>query len=184
MQTLIERIDGFVPVVHTRVTRNDDAYRETETYFRESLEELLKKLREAEHEQRQRLIRDDIDKALRRYHEYCIEQGETGAHYREVGVNAKETDFEHIVPNKIIRGLLIEGRISLDEAFNAPTCLLSKDKHKEIGRLGWGDSTPSIINFWRRYTQVYPGIQIETCDGHVVDLETWNLEQHYKYFSV
>ena len=72
MQTLIERIDGFVPVVHTRVTRNDDAYRETETYFRESLEELLKKLREAEHEQRQRLVRDDIDNALRRYHEYCI----------------------------------------------------------------------------------------------------------------
>ena len=172
MQTLIERIDGFVPVVHTRVTRNADAYRETETYLRASLESLLKMLREAEHEQRQRLIRDDIDKALRRYHEYCIEQGETGAHYREVGVDLKDTDFEHIVPNKIIRGMLIEGRITLDEAFNAPTCALSKDKHKEIGRLGWGDSTPSILNFWRRYTQVYPDIQIETCDGHAVDLNT------------
>lgn len=182
MQTLIERIDGFVPVVHTRVTRNDDAYRETEIYFRASLEMLLKQLQEAEHEQRQRLIRDDIDKALRRYHEYCIEQSPTGAHYREVG--AKETDFEHVVPNKIIRGLLIEGRITLDEAFNAPTCNLSKNKHKEIGRLGWGDSTPSIVNFWRRYTQVYPDIQIETCDGHIVDLATWNLEQHYKYFKI
>ena len=182
MQTLIERIDGFVPVVHTRVTRNDDAYRETEIYFRASLEMLLKQLREAEHEQRQRLIRDDIDKALRRYHEYCIEQSATGAHYREVG--AKETDFEHVVPNKIIRGLLIEGRITVDEAFNAPTCNLSKDKHKEIGRLGWGDSTPSIVNFWRRYTQVYPDIQIETCDGHIVDLATWNLEQHYRYFKI
>jgi len=181
MQTLIERIDGFVPVVHTRVTRNDDAYRETETYFRESLQELLKKLGEAEHEQRQRLVRDDIDNALRRYHEYCIEQGPTGAHYREVG--ATDTDFEHVVPNKIIRGLLIDGRITVDEAFNAPTCFLSKDKHKEIGRLGWAGSTPSIVNFWRRYTQVYPGIQIETCDGHVVDLETWDLEQHYRYFK-
>jgi hypothetical protein len=60
----------------------------------------------------------------------------------------------------------------------------AKDKHKEIGRLGWAGSTPSIKNFWRRYVQVYPNIQIETCDGHVVDLETWDLEQHYKYFSI
>ena len=182
MQTLIERIEGFVPVVHTRVTRNDDAYRETEIYIRESLEALLAMLPQAEHEQRQRLIRDDIDDALRRYHEYCIEQGITGAHYREVG--ATETDFEHVVPNKIIRGLLIDGRITIAEAFNAPTCELSKDKHKEIGRLGWGGSTPSIKNFWKRYVQVYPDIQTETCDGHVVDLTTWDLEQHYKYFKI
>lgn len=182
MQTLIERIEGFVPVVHTRVTRNDDAYRETEIYIRESLEALLAILPQAEHEQRQRLIRDDIDDALRRYHEYCIEQGTTGAHYREVG--ATETDFEHVVPNKIIRGLLIDGRITITEAFNAPTCELSKNKHKEIGRLGWGGSTPSIKNFWKRYAQVYPDIQIETCDGHVVDLTTWDLEQHYKYFKI
>jgi hypothetical protein len=181
MQTLIERIEGFVPVVHTRVTRNDDAYRETEIYFRESLEALLTMLTQAEHEQRQRLIRDDIDDALRRYHEYCIEQGTTGAHYREVG--ATKTDFEHVVPNKIIRGLLIDGRITIAEAFNAPTCELSKDKHKEIGRLGWGGSTPSIKNFWKRYAQVYPDIQIETCDGHVVDMTTWNLETHYEYFK-
>ena len=182
MQTLIERIEGFVPVVHTRVTRNDDAYRETELYFQESLQALLAMLPQAEHEQRQRLIRDDIDDALRRYHEYCIEQGTTGAHYREVG--ATDTDFEHVVPNKIIRGLLIDGRITIAEAFNAPTCELSKDKHKEIGRLGWGGSTPSIKNFWKRYTQVYPDIQIETCDGHVVDFSTWDLEQHYMYFKI
>ena len=181
MQTLIERIEGFVPVVHTRVTRNDDAYRETEIYFQESLEALLAMLIQAEHEQRQRLIRDDIDDALRRYHQYCIEEGTTGAHYREVG--ATKTDFEHVVPNKIIRGLLIDGRITIAEAFNAPTCELSKDKHKEIGRLGWGGSTPSIKNFWKRYAQVYPDIQIETCDGHVVDMTTWNLETHYEYFK-
>lgn len=182
MQTLIERIDGFVPVVHTRVTRNVDAYSETELYERETIERLLPMLTSAAHEQRQRLIRDDIDNALRRFHEYCIEDGPSGAHYREVG--ATDTDFEHVIPNKILRGLLIDSRLTIAEAFNAPTCLLSKDKHKEIGRLGWGNSTPSIVNFWKRYTQVYPDIQIETCDGHVVDLETWDLTQHYKYFKI
>ena len=65
-----------------------------------------------------------------------------------------------------------------------PTMVLLDADDKEIGRLGWGGSTPSIIDFWKRYTQVYPDIQIETCDGHVVDLATWNLEQHYKYFSI
>jgi len=30
---------------------------------------------------------------------------------------------------------------------------------------------------------VYPDIQIKTCDGHVVDMTTWNLETHYEYFK-
>ena len=180
--TILERSEGFVPIIHTRVTRNDDAYRETELYERETVERLLPMLAMAEHEQRQRLIRDDIDNALRRFHEYCIEQGPSGAHYREVG--ATSTDFEHVIPNKIVRGLLIDSRWTVSEAFNAPTCLLSKDKHKELGRLGWGNSTPSIKNFWQRYTQVFPDIQIETCDGHPVDLATWNLETHCTYFKI
>ena len=185
MQTLTERnerIEGYVPIVHTRVTRNEDAYRETELYERETIERLLPMLTGDIHEQRQRLIRDDIDDALRRYHEYCIEEGSTGAHYIEVG--ARATDFEHVVPCKIIRGLLIDGRFTINEAFNAPTCYLSKDKHKELGRLGWGTSTPSIKNFWLRYTQIYPDLQIETCDGHSVDLSTWDLDQHYRYFKI
>lgn len=177
-----ERLKGFVPVVHTRVTRNDDAYRETELYERETIERLLPMLTGDTHEMRQKLIRDDIDDALRRYHEYCIEQGPTGAHYVEVG--AKDTDFEHVIPNKLIRGLLIDGRFTINESFNAPTCYLSKDKHKELGRLGWGNSTPSIKNFWLRYTQVYPDLQIETCDGHPVDLATWDLDKHYDYFNI
>jgi hypothetical protein len=181
MQNLLERIDGFIPVVHTRVTRNADAYSETEKYERETIANLLIMLPQAAHEQRQRLIRDDIDNALRRYHEYCIEQGASGAHYREVGTT--DTDFEHIIPNKIIRGLLIDGRITIDEAFNAPTCELSKDKHKELGRLGWGGSTPSIKNFWIRYYQVFPAIKIETCDGHSVDLKAWDLQKHYQYIN-
>jgi hypothetical protein len=80
--------------------------------------------------------------------------------------------------------LLIDGRITITEAFNAPTCYFSKDKHKELGRLGWGKSTPSIKEFWLRYTQIYPDIQIETCDGHPIDLNNWNIEQHYKYFKI
>lgn len=182
MQTLIERLDGFVPETYTAVTRNEDSYRETEQYEREMIEFCLKLLSEAKHEQRHRLIRDDIDDALRRYHEYCIEQNVTGAHYREVG--AADTDFEHVIPNRIIRGLLIDGRMTITEAFNAPTCYLSKDKHKELNRLGWGKSTPSTKEFWRRYTQVYPNIKIETCDGHPVDLNNWDIQQHYSYFKI
>ena len=182
MQTLIERLDGFVPVIHTRVTRNEDAYRETELYEQETIERLLPLLKSDMHEQRQRLIRNDIDNALRQYHRYCIEQGSSGAHYREVG--AVDTDFEHVIPNRIICGLLVDGRFTIAESFNAPTCELSKDKHKELGRLGWGNSTPSIKDFWRRYTQVFPTMQIETCDGHPINLSTWDLEQHYKYFKI
>ena len=80
MQTLIERIDGFVPVVHTRVTRNDDAYYETELYERETIERLLPILVHAAHEQRQRLIRDDSGGGVER------KRALVGNHHLVVGV--------------------------------------------------------------------------------------------------
>lgn len=185
MQTLTEsledRISDYTLPIYTRVEYNSDSLIETETYYKEHIEELLAKLPTADHERRQQLIRADIENALRGYHKYCIEGGE-GAHYIEVG--ATETDFEHVIPVRLILGWLIDGRITVSEAFNAPTCELSKDKHAEIGRLGWGKSTPNPKEFWMRYTQIFSDIQIETCDGHKVDLMSWPLTKHYSYFKI
>lgn len=180
-EPLLERISDYTLPVYTRVEYNNDSIVETAQYFKERIEELLVLLPSADHERRQQLIRSDVENALREYHKYCIESRE-GAHYVEVG--ATDTDFEHVIPVRLILGWLLDGRITVEEAFNAPTCYLSKDKHAELGRLGWGKSTPSPKDFWLRYTQVFPEIQIETCDGHKVDLSTWALIKHYAYFKI
>jgi len=181
LMTLDDRLDGFVPPLYTPVVRNADSYNETARYYKDKLDWLVNLLPTAEHEQRHQLIRSDIDKALRAYHKYCIEEKE-GSHYVEVG--ADSTDFEHVIPMRIVLDFLIDRRITVTEAFNVPTCKLSKEKHAELKRLGWEKSTPSTKQFWLRYTQVFADIVIETCDGHAVDCTTWDLTQHYKYFKI
>jgi hypothetical protein len=77
--------------------------------------------------------------------------------------------------------MFLAGRFTAPEAMNAPTCLLSKAKHTELGGQGLTDSTPDVYWFFRRYQDL--GVVIETRDGDVIDLATWNLDQHYEYFS-
>ena len=61
-----------------------------------------------------RLVRDDMDNLLRRYHGYAVKEN-IGAHYREIGADA-DSDFEHLIPSARIRDMMIAGVITIDEA--------------------------------------------------------------------
>lgn len=175
-------LEGWTPPDHPRVKRSGASYQQTEDLIRAELERWVNRYRELEtHDQTARLIRDEIDNHLRRYHDYCIQQNQ-GAHYREVGL-AKDADieFEHIIPAKVARDALITGRMSVDDALNIPTCDISRAKHSELAANGMQKTTPDPFWFWRRYRDL--GIKIETRDGTAVDLDTWNLDTHYEYFS-
>jgi hypothetical protein len=175
-------LEGWTPADHPRVKRSGASYQQTEDFVRAELERWVERYRGLDaHDQTARLIRDEIDDLLRRYHEYCIQQNE-GAHYREVGLG-KDTDieFEHIIPAKIARDALITGRMTVDDALNVPTCDISRAKHSELAATGLQKTTPDPYWFWRRYQDL--GIRIETRDGTAVDLDTWNLDRHYEYFS-
>lgn len=180
MKPIMERVEGFVPVTYKPVIRGGTSYHETEKVTRFVLRlclRLYKRLDSAN--QIARLIRDYIDVTLRRYQNYSIKE-RIGAHYKEVGLKpGDEVDFEHVIPEKIIRDLLIQGRITIDEAMNSPTCLIKRSKHKKINET-MAKSTPSLGNFWDRYKGIK--IKIETHDGTVVDMSTWNLGTHYSYF--
>jgi hypothetical protein len=122
-----------------------------------------------------------IDVLLRRYHEYCIQEN-LGAHYREKDLAPDtKTEFEHVIPAKVARDCLLTDRMSVWDALNVPTCKLSKVKHRKLKQLKLAYKTPNTFWFWRRYQVL--GVKIETRDGMPVDLETWNLDTHYDYFS-
>jgi hypothetical protein len=129
-----------------------------------------------------REIRNDIDYYLRRYHEYCIEQRDgMRAHYHEIGSD-DDTDFEHLIPASRIRDLVLANAITVEQALNAPTVVLSRAKHRALKEAGWAAKTPDMWLPFRRYSQVFQA-QYQTHDGVLVDPESWTLARHYEYFQ-
>jgi hypothetical protein len=129
-----------------------------------------------------REMRNDIDKYLRRYHEYCIQQRDgIEAHYHEVGAD-EECDFEHLIPAAKVRDLLLANVITVTQALNVPTVKLSRAKHVLLNEAGWASATPDMWLPFRRYSQVFSAV-FETHDGTEIDPETWTLERHFDYFK-
>lgn len=183
MTALQESLDAFVPPVYGRSPRTRDTYITVKQYCERNLVRLVQDYQDVRNDQQLlREIRNDIDYYLRRYHEYCIEQRDGMlAHYHEIGAD-QECDFEHLIPASRIRDLLLAQAISVDQALNAPTVRLSRDKHHQLKQAGWASKTPDMWLPFRRYTQVFDA-QFQTHDGVAIDPHSWTLEQHYRYFQ-
>lgn len=183
MRTLMERCQNYAQAKPTPVKRGGQSYADTEAFVRRGVRMMIWLYnRSTTTGQIARLTRDVIDFLLRRYHGYSIKE-HIGSHYRQRGLRAGEkTEFEHVLPNSVGRDMLLVGRFTVDEAMNVPTCLLSKKKHAELATAGLGDTTPDIYYFFHRYRDL--GIEIETRDGLIVDLDKWNLDDHYRLFDI
>lgn len=177
-------VESYEHVEYTKVKRDQRAYTQTAAFVSRGLKMCLwfyKRLNEAN--QVARLCRDMIDILLRRYHEYAI-QGNIQAHYREQGVSKKDCDFEHVIPQKVIRDMLIQGKLTIEQAMNPPTCLISKAHHIALKKAGWASKTPDVYHFFDRYTNVFTA-NFETYNGQVIaDPHNWTLEKHYIYFGI
>ena len=178
---LKEALEQFAQPVYVRTKRSTQSYAATAAYVTTNLERLVDLYRNTKNdEQTYRLIRDDIDNALRRYHQYCIKEN-IGAHYIERGLEGNGI-FEHMVPASTIRDLLIAQVITPLQACNMPTCRLSKDRDDKLREAGWASKTPDIYNFWKRYEYSFDTDGVfETYDG--VDVNTsMTLEDHFSKF--
>jgi len=182
-KTLQESMENFQDFEPTRVERNGQAYVETYNFIKEEVERHLVKYRKLERlNQTGRLTRDQLDELLRRYHDYVI-AGKYKAHYRQVGLKSKEGNiFEHVIPTRTVRNLLISGVWNVDQAMNPPTCLLDRTSNDLLSSLKLTKSTPNTWFFWRRYRDL--NIKIETYDGTPVDQETWDWRTHCEYFNI
>ncbi len=181
--TLKEHVQGFEEVRYPKVVRNSKAYDQTKRFILAEVQRLLSLYEQLDAvDQTARLIRDGIDFWLRRAHGYNIE-GDIGSHYRQRGVSAQDCDFEHVIPQAKIRDLLIQGRITVHQAMNPPTCLIEKDLHRQLKDEGWASRTPDMWNFWKRYTNVFEA-EFETHNGVAVNTAVWDLGKHFEYFGV
>lgn len=177
-------VESYEPVEYRKVKRDQRAYDQTTASVSRELERLLAEYKQFdEMNQTARLTRDRIDDALRRAHEYNI-AGNIKAHYREKGIDKKDCDFEHVVPQKIIRDMLIQGKLTIIQAMNPPTCLIKKANHVALKKAGWASKTPDVYHFFDRYTNVFEAT-FETYNGQAIsDLHGWTLEKHYQYFGI
>ena len=180
---LKENLEQFVPAVYVRTQRSPNTYQTVANRCRRNLTRLATEYREVvNNAQELREIRNEMDDSLRRYHEYCIQQRDGMlAHYHEIGAD-EDTDFEHLIPAKILRDLLLAEVITIDQALNAPTVVLSRAKHMALKDAGWASKTPNMWLPFKRYSQVFEG-KYETHDGVEVDTATWTLEKHFDYFK-
>jgi len=165
------------------VKRNEKSYKQCLDFTHGELQRLLAMYSELpEEDMTARLIRDSIDHHIRRYHGYAIE-GSIGSHYREVGVVEKDSIFEHIIPASSVRDMLIEGRLSINQALNTPTCLIKKSSDKKLTQSGLVKTSPDNWKFFRRYAVM--NSEFVTFNGQSVsNLNEWTLEQHYKFFNI
>jgi hypothetical protein len=186
MKTLLERRQAFTEFQQTKYTklkRTGESYAQTKEWAVRNITRCLDELNKSfKNDQAARLIRDEIDYYLKRYHDYCIKE-QIGAHYREVGALKKECDFEHVIPKAVAREMLFYKIMTIEEALNIPTCLLRKENHRALNKTH-ASTTPDIWDFWARYRNSFPSIAIQTWDGKTVDVSTWNLDSHYSYFKV
>jgi hypothetical protein len=180
---LKESLEQFTAPVYGKTKRSADTYRTVAAYCIKNINRLIDEYRAVKNDQQLlREIRNDIDEQIRRYHEYCIKQRDNmAAHYHEQGADT-ETDFEHLIPLKRIRDLLLAGVITVEQALNAPTVKLSRAKHVQLKDAGWASATPDMWLPFRRYSQVFEAT-FETHDGVSVDPTTWTLERHFDYFK-
>lgn len=179
--SLQQVLESFREPVYVRVKRSSDTYQATANYVQNNLIRLTKLYRATKNDQQTlRLIRDDIDNSLRRYHDYCIKQN-FGAHY----IDPECTDagiFEHIIPASTIRDLLLHNAITAQQACNMPTCRLSKHKDDLLREAGWSSKTPNIYHFWKRYEYCFDITDFTTYDGVLVNAQNWDLNKHFEYF--
>ena len=178
---LKESIKNFRSPVYVRTKRSPENHRATETYVHSKLTNLVELYKSTRNdEQTAKLIRDDVDNSLRRYHDYCIKQ-RIGAHYVEVGLEENGI-FEHMIPASTVRDMLIAEVITTEQACNVPTCKLSKQHDDLLRENGWNSKTPDIYNFWKRYQYCFDTTSMfTTWDGHAVDTNM-TLDDHYKMF--
>lgn len=168
-----------------KVQRTGESYVATQRWAERLIRICVRLYRRIERlDQTARLLRDTIEFAVRRYHEYNFDFRKQTL-YRDASIPAGETlglVVEHVIPVRILMAGLLQDRVPVQLVLNPPICLIRKASDDILESSGLGDTTPNAWWFWQRYKAL--GIDIITNRGDVVDQSTWNLGTHCSYFNL
>jgi hypothetical protein len=184
MSDLQKLVESFSPVTYSRVQRGDKSYKETYNLTVRELDRLVAEYKNLQSVgQTARLIRDSIDHWIRRYHGYAV-GGSIGAHYTEVGVDKANCVFEHVIPAAKVRDMLLQGILTVRQALNTPTCLISNRNDNILREEGHVSSSPDYWHFFDRYA-VFDDARFTTYNGTSVDNpHKWTLGRHFDFFGI
>jgi len=181
MSKLKTLVESYQPTVYKRVKRSEQTHLESAQLANKEIVRLLSLYEHQQTLQEKRLVRDAVDHWLRRYHGYVVEGG-IGSHYVEVGVDLKCCIFEHIIPARDALDMLLQGTMTVSQAMNIPTCLISKHNDQILQKSGRAKSSPDYWLFFKRYDVMES--QFLTHHGQLIDCESWTLADHYKLFNI
>jgi hypothetical protein len=176
-------IESYQPTNYQRVKRSEQTHQESAVLTEREISRLLSLYQHQQTLQEKRLVRDAIDHWLRRYHGYVIEGG-IGSHYAEVGVDSRNCIFEHIVPARDALDMLLQGIMTVRQAMNIPTCLISKDNDQLLRDHKRVSTSPDYWHFFKRYDVFDADTQFWTHNGQMIDRNTWTLEDHFTFFKI
>jgi hypothetical protein len=196
MEKTKQLMEAWRPKTKKRVQRNDESYRqcyETTVFELERLLDIYKNT-VFEEDMRARLYRDNMDHWIRRYHDYAI-RGNIKSHYRQRNVSMANEDsiFEHTIPEGVLRDMLIDEVITINQALNAPTCRISRTHDKMLRERSLHDNNPEPWFPFKRYVNgmvetvngqsVVP--EFETYNGQLItNLNTWSFGDHCSFFGI
>ena len=183
MSNLKTLVEGYHHTNYKRVNRNNTSYNQTLEFVTLELKRLVLLYHDQfDQDQTATLIRDSIDYYIRRYHDYVI-KGAFGGHYREVGVDYKNSVFEHVIPASSVRNMLIQERLTINQALNTPTCRITKSSDRTLQTMGLIATSPNNWFFFQRYQVL--NSKFETYNGQSIEhANRLTLEDHFKLFNI
>ena len=180
MNSLQKLIESFDEVTHRKIHRTPETYRAIDEW---AIEEITRNVHNYHSYNgnlpyTKRLYRDGIDFPLRRYHEYCVKQ-RYGYHYIQKDLEENGV-FEHMVPLRTIRDMILAGVLTAKQGCNMPTCRISKFNDEKLRLAGLASTTPDIFYFWKRYESCMSENFITYKEDNVNLIR--NLDDHFEYF--
>jgi hypothetical protein len=173
-----DRLKTWVGPTYKRVVRSESTYKQTEELLASELTRLLEYYRKLDGAQSMRLVRDLIDFCLRRFHQYGVKERH-GAHYVQDGCCGPQI-FEHLVPQKVLRDLLLHEEISIKYAMHAPTVWISRENNSKLQKSGLISTTNDVVFPFRRYLSAGIDSSFITLRGESIeDLSNWSLHDHF-----
>lgn len=180
MSTLQQRLAEFHTQTYSRVTRNQSAYTDSLAVTTSEIQRLLELHHAGGSRQHLRLVRDAIDHWLRRYHGYTI-GGSIGTHYQSREAVGTKGIFEHVIPAKDLRDMMLAGSLTIMEALNAPVCRITAEQDRQLKAAGLVSSTPDRWHFFVRYQVL--ATEFYRCDGPAaIHIDSYTLADHYAHF--
>lgn len=185
IQKLEESVRDLRTPDYGKVQRTGESYVATQRWAERLIRICVKLYKRIERlDQTARLLRDTIEFAVRRYHDYNFDFRKQ-THYRDASIPANETKglvVEHVIPVRLLMAGLLQDKVPVSLVLNPPICLIRKSDDDILESSGLGDTTPDVWWFWKRYESL--GLDIVTNHGDAVDQSTWNLGTHTTYFKI